>query len=189
MTTTPPPARKASRPGGRSALVVASVKNAVEELIAERGSEKITIPMVAERAGVNPTSVYRRWGDLQTMINDIATYHLDPSRPLPATGTLREDLTQWAREIVRHYSTPVNAALLRGGAASAGERESDCLRNRRTEAAMMVERAGAAGQADGLTADLVIDRLIAPIIYRIIFSPWTVDEDYAVRLADGLYAR
>src|ERR1700712_3794350 len=90
------------RPGGRSAAVLTSVKNAVEELVKEKGRERVTIPRVAERAGVNPTSVYRRWGDLQTMINDIATYRLDPERPMPESGGLRSDLTEWAREIVEH---------------------------------------------------------------------------------------
>src|ERR1700735_4188335 len=114
------------RTGGRSALVLSAVRSAVEDLVRERGSKKVTVPMIAERAGVNPTSIYRRWGDLPTLINDIATYRLDPNRPLPDTSNLRIDLTDWAREIVSHYSNPVNAALLRGGAASAGETESDC---------------------------------------------------------------
>src|SRR3978361_2149989 len=130
------------RPGGRSAAVLSSIKIAVEERVQEKGRERVTIPMVAERAGVNPTSVYRRWGDLQTMINDIATYRLDPARPIPQLGSLRDDLTQWAREIVEHYRNPTNAALLRGGAASAGETESDCTRNRRAEARMMVDTYG-----------------------------------------------
>src|ERR1700727_1998188 len=107
------------RPGGRSAAVLNSIKVAVEQLVAEKGRERVTIPMVAERAGVNPTSIYRRWGDLQTMINDLATYRLDPNRPIPDTGDLRADLLEWSCEIIRHYSNPVNAALLRGGAASA----------------------------------------------------------------------
>jgi AcrR family transcriptional regulator len=173
------------RPGGRSAAVLNSVKVAVEELVQERGRERVTIPMVAERAGVNPTSVYRRWGDLQTMINDIATYRLDPSRPIPETGSLRADLTEWAREIVTHYQNPVNAALLRGGAASAGESESDCLRNRRAEAGMMVQRYG---ETSPVTVDEVIDHLVAPIIYRVIFIPQSLGDDTAVALVDRLFA-
>jgi AcrR family transcriptional regulator len=173
------------RPGGRSAAVLTSVKNAVEELVSERGRERVTIPMVAERAGVNPTSVYRRWGDLQTMINDIATYRLDPARPMPETGSLRDDLAGWAREMVEHYSNPVNAALLRGGAASAGETESDCLRNRRAEAGQLVQRYG---DDSPVTVDDVIDHLVAPIIYRVIFLPWTLSEKTAIGLVDRLFA-
>jgi AcrR family transcriptional regulator len=175
----------AKRTGGRSALVLASVRAAVEDLVKERGSERVTIPMVAERAGVNPTSIYRRWGDVATLLNDIATYRLDPDRPLPSSGDLRQDLTDWAREIVTRYSKPANAALLRSGAAAAGGRESDCLRNRRSEAAKFVAR----GDADGLTVDDVIDHLVAPIIYRVIFLPWTLDEETAETLVAQLFDR
>jgi AcrR family transcriptional regulator len=173
------------RPGGRSAAVLNSIKIAVEELVSEKGRERVTIPMVAERAGVNPTSVYRRWGDLQTMINDIATYRLDPARPIPELGTLKADLAQWAGELVEHYRNPTNAALLRGGAASAGETESDCLRNRRAEAGMMVERYG---NSSGITPDDVLNHLVAPIIYRVIFLPWTLDDTTANSLVGELFS-
>lgn len=171
MFATPSPTR---RTGGRSAAVLAAVRTAVEELVQERGSGQVTIPMVAERAGVNPTSIYRRWGDAASMINDLATYRLSPDRPLPDTGDLREDLTRWAQEIVVHFRNPASAALLRGGAAAAGANGSDCLRNRRAEATMMVERAG--GE---VTVDEVIDHVIAPIVYRVLFMPWTLDDDLA----------
>lgn len=181
MTTSTEPAK---RTGGRSAAVVHSVRTAVEELVAEKGRERVTVPMIAERAGVNPTSIYRRWGDLPTLINDIATYHLDPTRPLPSSGDLRADLADWATEIVRHYAKPVNAALLRGGASAAGESESDCLRNRRAEAGMLLER----DRGEGMDSEQIVDHVIAPIIYRVIFAPWTLSEDYARRLVDELFA-
>jgi AcrR family transcriptional regulator len=169
------------RTGGRSAVVVAQVRSAVEDLVRERGAERVTIPLIAERAGVNPTSIYRRWGDLPTMLNDIATYRLDPDRPLPDTGSLRDDLIAWAGEIVAHYAKPVNAALLRGGAASAGESESDCLRNRRAEAQVLASRSSSAFAADDL-----IELVIAPIIYRVVFLPWTLTPDLAERCVDRL---
>ncbi|GAA3292903.1 TetR/AcrR family transcriptional regulator [Dactylosporangium vinaceum] len=170
------------RTGGRSAAVLSSIRFAVEELVRERGAEKVTIPLVAERAGVNPTSVYRRWGDAATMLNDIATYRLDPTRELPRTGDLRADLIAWCREIVEHYRKPINAALLRGGSASAGEQETECLRNRRAEGLAI------AGEAGALDADDIIDGLVGPIVYRAIFLPWTLDEDLPVRLVDKVLA-
>src|SRR6478735_5304132 len=97
-TTTP-----SKRTGGRSAAVIHSVRTAVEELVREKGSDRVTVPMIAERAGVNPTSIHRRWGDLPTLLNDIATYRLDPDRALPQHDALRDDLTSWARELVAHY--------------------------------------------------------------------------------------
>ncbi|MFF7882719.1 TetR/AcrR family transcriptional regulator [Streptomyces sp. NPDC020794] len=172
------------RTGGRSAAVLASIRKAVEELIAERGSDAITVPMVAERAGVNHSSIYRRWGDARTMINDLATYRLDPERGLPDTGDVRADLAVWAQEMIGHYGVPVNAAILRGGAAAAGESESDCLRDRRAEAAAFAARSGGV-----FSGDDVIDRVVAPIIYRVIFLPWTLSEIDARAYVDELHGR
>ena len=171
-----------TRPGGRSAQVLAAIRNAVEELVAERGGERLTVPMVAERAGVNHSNIYRRWGDVQTMINDLATYRLDPNRDLPATGDLRADLTGWAQEIVEHYRDPAHAALLRAGAASAGRRTSDCLRDRRAEVATLLANAPA-----DVTDDQVVDAVLAPIIYRVIFLPDTVTDTTAADLVDTLF--
>lgn len=176
--------RPAERPGGRTAAVSEAIKTAVEQLVAEKGRDKVSIPMVAKRAQVNPTTVYRRWPDAATMINDIATYHLDPSRPLPDTGDLQTDITAWATEILAHYREPANAALLRGGAAAAGDAESDCLRGRLDEARRLVDRVG--DQAP-VTAHDVIDGVLAPIMYRIIFLPSTLTDDYAESLTTKLF--
>lgn len=177
--------QSAKRPGGRTAAVSNAIRAAVEELVAEKGSERVTIPMVAERAGVNPTTVYRRWPDAATMINDLATYRLDPDRPLPNTGDIRSDIVAWASEILNHYRKPINAAILRGGAAVAGDDESDCLHGRLDEAAILVQRAG---DAADVSAQDVIDHVLAPIIYRVIFLPATLTEDYAQRLTETLFA-
>jgi len=177
--------QSAKRPGGRTAAVSNAIRAAVEELVAEKGSERVTIPMVAERAGVNPTTVYRRWPDAATMINDLATYRLDPDRPLPNTGDIRSDIVAWASEILNHYRKPINAAILRGGAAIAGDDESDCLHGRLDEAAILVQRAG---DAADVSAQDVIDHVLAPIIYRVIFLPATLTEEYAQRLTDTLFA-
>jgi len=177
--------QSAKRPGGRTAAVSNAIRAAVEELVAEKGSERVTIPMVAERAGVNPTTVYRRWPDAATMINDLATYRLDPDRPLLNTGDIRSDIVAWASEILNHYRKPINAAILRGGAAVAGDDESDCLHGRLDEAAILVQRAG---DAADVSAQDVIDHVLAPIIYRVIFLPATLTEDYAQRLTDTLFA-
>src|ERR1700737_1831338 len=155
--------RAAKRPGGRSAVVSSAIRSAVEELVAEKGRDRVSIPMVAERAGVNPTTVYRRWPDAATMINDIATYRLDPTRPMPDTGDLQRDIGQWATEILRHYRKPINAALLRGGAAAAGDSDSDCLHGRLDEAAQLGANAGPNAP---VTPEAAVDRVLAPIIYR-----------------------
>jgi AcrR family transcriptional regulator len=173
------------RIGGRSAAVLAAVRTAVEELMAERGSDRITIPLVAERSGVNPTSIYRRWGDVSTLINDVATFHLDPNRPLPDSGNFRDDLSVWARELAVHLARPESAALLRAGAARAGDENNDCSLKRRHEAELLVERATAAGQTT-ISADQVINHVVAPITYRAIFTPETLDATIVEQLIAGI---
>ena len=186
MNTRSPAKRPAKRPGGRTAAVTNAIRSAVEELIAEKGRDRVSIPMVADRAGVNATTIYRRWPDAATMINDIATYQLDPTRPLPETGELRSDIAAWASEVLAHYRKPVNAALLRAGAAAAGDRESDCLRGLLDEAARLVERAGPEAP---VTAQDVVDGVLAPVMYRIIFIPASLTDDYAKALTDKLFDR
>ena len=44
--------RQARRPGGRSALVRVKVHQAVLDLLAEQGTSELSIPVVAQRAGV-----------------------------------------------------------------------------------------------------------------------------------------
>ena len=86
---------------------------------------------------------------------------------------------------MEHYRKPINAAILRGGAAVAGDDESDCLRGRLAEAATLVQRTG---RNAPVSARDVIDHVLAPIMYRVIFLPSTLTDDYPRRLTDTLFA-
>ncbi|WP_406451270.1 hypothetical protein OH768_07415 [Streptomyces sp. NBC_01622] len=78
----------------------------------------------------------------------------------------------------------MNAALLRGGVAAAGERESDCLRDRQTEASGFVARS-----ASTFSSGQIIDRVVAPIIYWVIFLPWSLPEVDVRMYVDDLCRR
>ena len=49
-----------TRPDGRSARVQAAVHQAASELLALHGRESLTVPAVAARARVTPSTIYRR---------------------------------------------------------------------------------------------------------------------------------
>lgn len=157
------------RPGGRSAQVQLAVRTALEELVAEQGRDRVTIPAVAERAGVSASSIYRRWRDVNGLLGETATQRLDPDRPLPETGNLKVELAAWARGLIIHLNKPGNTSLLKAAAALAGSEETNCLQNRRKEATMLVNRAQARGDATP-TVQQVLDHMMAPIIYRLIFG-------------------
>jgi AcrR family transcriptional regulator len=126
---------------------------------------------VANRAGVATTSIYRRWGDLGSLINEVAAYRLDPNRPLPDSGDVWADLRAWAHEVADHFGIPANAALLRAGAALAHTTPSDCTASRRDEAAALASRGIAqAGPSRFPTTEQIIHHLVAPIAYCAIFG-------------------
>ncbi|NGM86988.1 TetR/AcrR family transcriptional regulator [Parapusillimonas sp. SGNA-6] len=176
---------QARRPGGRSAKVQTQVRQALEELIAEKGRDKVTVPAVAERAGVSASSIYRRWGGVDGLLGETATQRLDPNRPLPETGDLKEELVAWAKELIVHLNKNGNASLLRAAAALAGEEDTNCLKNRRTEATLLVKRAQARGEVTP-TVQQVLDHLLSPIIFRLIFGSG-VALALAEELADELF--
>ena len=107
------------RTGGRSARVRSAVHKAVSDLLVESDPESITVAEVAERAGVNPTSIYRRWGTLPALIVEVETERLQVTSPIPDTGTLRGDLLAYAGNATKDIVSPGGVALLRAVMATA----------------------------------------------------------------------
>ncbi|CAM5282049.1 hypothetical protein SVIOM342S_01575 [Streptomyces violaceorubidus] len=145
--------QRARRPGGRSARVGAQVHRAVTDLIGERGYGKFTVGDVAVRAGVADSSIYRRWGDLETLLTDVALTRLDARSPMPDTGSLAGDLRTYAAQVAREITGPDGLLLVRLAVAlpSIGEqgvRARDDLRDERTrQLQSMLDRAVTRGEA------------------------------------------
>lgn len=116
------PAR--SRPGGRSAQVIAAVQAATLQLLLEKGYSAIEIPEIAERAGVNKTTVYRRWPSKAALFLDLALAHTQLEVPITDTGSLVQDLYLLLSAIHRMLQTPFATALLRA-LISAGSTEPE----------------------------------------------------------------
>lgn len=101
------------RPGGRSSRVRDAVFSAVEALLLESPGDLPSMAAIAERAGVNPTSLYRRWGDIRRLAGEVAVNRLMREHPVPDTGSVRGDLIAWASAVARAVSTRRNVLLLR----------------------------------------------------------------------------
>jgi AcrR family transcriptional regulator len=88
-----------ARIGGRSERVVRSVLEAAVAEIARVGYGALRIDDVATRAGVNKTTVYRRWPTKPELVTAALRTIVD--RPeTPDTGTLRGDLIVLLRRFV-----------------------------------------------------------------------------------------
>jgi len=101
------------RPGGRSNRITQAVFAAVESLLAEAPAEIPSMAAIAQRADVNPTTLYRRWTDARELVGAVAVKRLMRDHPVPDTGSVRGDLIRWGNSVARRLSTRRNIALLR----------------------------------------------------------------------------
>jgi AcrR family transcriptional regulator len=172
-------AREMVRQGGRSARIQEAVHLATQALLREVGRGEINVPMIAERAGVTPSTVYRRWGDLAQLLADAAAERLRPVADPDDTGSLAGDLRAFVMQYVEAMASPVGRALLRDVLA---EKESDfaavrCCAYTTDHLQTLNSRALKRGEA-GFSVEEAIDILIAPVCYRILFSNGETSPEY-----------
>ncbi|RSN57965.1 TetR family transcriptional regulator [Streptomyces sp. WAC 04229] len=171
------------RPGGRSARVQASVHAAVRELASEMGRDALTVPLVAQRAGVTPSTIYRRWGDLQELLSDVAVERLRPETAPEDTGDLSADLTAWAEQFLDEMASPSGRAYIRDALLGDpdGSNAGQCSAYAAGQIDVILGRAAARGERTPDT-ETVVDRVVAPLMYRILFRPEGLDAAHARRL-------
>lgn len=186
------PRPTASRPGGRSARVQADVHRAVTELVSEQGADQVTIPAVAARAGVNPTTVYRRWRTVPSLLADVAAVQRDANDTPVPVGDLREDLAAYAEWVLADLSRPGGIAFFRAEVATeiddrkAGLRE--CLKCLSVHIDVLLDQARNRGETPPVL-ERVFDRVIAPLYFRVVFSIPGTDAAYARSLVYDLLSR
>lgn len=168
-----------TRPGGRTAAVRSAVLAATADLLAESGLHSVELTDVAHRAGVGRTTVYRRWGSVPALVEDLLLDMAETSRPRPNTGSLRGDLMSFARLIQRTLVDERQGRLFKAiiAAATCDTATADALagfyRRRIAELMPMVVDAVGRGEApDGTDGAEVIRQVSAPLYYR-----WLTDTE------------
>lgn len=171
------------RPGGRSARVQTAVHTAVRELTAEMGRDALTVPLIAQRAGVTPSTVYRRWGDLQELLSDVAVERLRPETAPQDHGALSADLTTWAEQFLDEMSSPAYRAYIRDALLGDpdGSNAGRCSAYAAEQIGVILTRAAERGERTP-DVETVIDHVVAPLMYRLLFRPQGLDTAYALNL-------
>ena len=179
------------RPGGRSARVAAEVHQAVTDLINEHGYGNFTVGDVAARANVAGSSIYRRWGSLESLLTDVALTRLNAQSPMPDTGSLADDLRTYAAQVAREITGPDGLLLVRLAVALSsngqqGLQARDAFRDERTrQLQSMLDRARDRGEQAPDALD-VLDHIMAPMYIRVLFGIVPLTPDYVDGLVDRL---
>ena len=161
------------RPGGRSARVQESVHLAVRELLEAHERSSVTVPMIATRAGVTPSTIYRRWGDLSALLADVALARMRPDTEPADTGSLRSDLRAWAEQYLDEMSSEPGRNMMRDVQCS--QTPGYCVALIGGQLQTIIDRYP---DHTPPSVDRLINLLAAPTVFRILFAsaPLQVEE-------------
>jgi AcrR family transcriptional regulator len=174
------------RTGGRSARIQGAVHEAVRRLSRTTSRDALTVPQIACEAGVTPSTIYRRWGDLSALLADIAVERLRPTGEPDDTGAIATDLRAFIEQYAEEMASPVGQALMRDVLGPSGESfPGQCCGFTRYHLETIVARAKARGEPP-FDIEEVIDHVVAPIVYRILFGDRAVDQAYCRQLLGRL---
>jgi len=143
------------------------------------------MPVIAARAGVHPTTMYRRWGSLGELLGEVATSRFSGDIVVPDTGTLRGDLERWAGAVATDLADPDVLALMRATVGSSPDGGCACVADRQDQLAAMLEREIARGGA-APTVQRAADLVLGPLYYRALFLAEPADSEWARGLVDLL---
>ena len=175
------------RTGGRSARVRAAIFEAVAALLAVKNPADVTMVEIADHAGVAATSFYRRWGDVQALLMDVAIGELMRDKPLPDTGSLRGDLVTWTKLMATSLAKPNKSVFVRvllATVSSNSDGRRAALIRRRDEIEALLARARQRGEI-APRVDEVIDHVLAPLYLRMLLGA-PLDKGHAKALVDRL---
>jgi len=176
-----------TRAGGRSAIVRAKVLAAASELVATQGLRNVTLPEIAQRAGVAGTSVYRRWGDINSLLLDMSVERLAQKFPVPDEGSIKKDLELWGERIALGLNSTEEAKFFRILLATSElepEQRMKALAPRLEQLEAMVQRSRSRGEK-APSVDEIFDYIISPLYMRALLGR-PVDRSLANQLVHRL---
>ena len=170
-----------------------AILDAALALLAEGGSEALTVEAVAARAGVARTTVYRRWRRadelLAAAVDDVVARLMPPAR----SGETRADLVAIVAATVRaltnaKYGRVVRVLLseLARSAEPVSQLRHRFVDARRNELREVLESGAARGELRaGIDTDTAADLLLGPVYYRVVLAGRPADAGFAETVVDA----
>lgn len=184
--------RSKARPLERGEPVIRKVLAAALSEVARAGYHGLRIEDVATRAGVNKTTVYRRWPTKQELVRDALLSITTETFSVPDTGSLRTDLLAVARRNAALAAKPEHQGVFRIFAAEGEDAELAAIVRALRQAFEAVPRevlaaAEARGEiGPGVDHTLLFGVLGATLHWWLFFDRAPVDEALLQRLIDLL---
>lgn len=173
----------------RGEAVVRRVLDLTLQQLALVGLERLSIPELAELAGVNKTSIYRRWPTKADLVRAALEHSMEHVREVPDTGALATDLAALIRivggfitsargmGVVRTVFVDGETAEMRILAASMWQRAGGDVPR------VVVERAVRRGELpENADVEVLLFTLAGAILHRVFVERRDVDDDFAARL-------
>lgn len=178
------------RPGGRTADVTRRVHNAVLDLLADGGQEACTFNNVAKRAGIERSTLYRRYPNRWAMMGAaFAAVYADVLSFEP-TGSFRGDLTCHLSRVAQTLGSTLGKAMLAAGAIARLDEGSQEVAGRFWEFRKQQQEpfVRAAIERGELPADVSLEELFAaadgPLYFRLLIIGRPIDQSWVERTVD-----
>jgi AcrR family transcriptional regulator len=171
---------KRGRP--RSAAADTAILTATLELAVEVGIQGMSMDVLAERAGVSKSTVYRRWSSKEELVLDALRSLIAPLDDVD-TGAVRDDLRTYLRDLTARLAAGRMSDILPHLIEVAGRDEhlraslDDYVGTRRRPLLGILGRGIDRGELPADTdAELLADVLVGALFYRRLLTGGPLDE-------------
>jgi|ThiBiot_300_biof_2_1041535.scaffolds.fasta_scaffold32329_2 AcrR family transcriptional regulator len=176
------------RPGGRTAEVSTRIFDTVIAALVRGGLADCTFQTIAAEAGVDRSTLYRRWPDRSALVLDAIAARVDADIALSDTGSLAGDLSYALNQLARFLRSPVGRAAL--GAAmeappgGAAEKFQRSLWDRRWSAIEVIfQRAVARGEiSSAADSEAILGAAAGAMYFRLLVTGRPADSDWIKRV-------
>ena len=186
-TYTAPPRGRPRSEASRGAIIAAT-----NLLLRTIGLSRMSIEAVAEASGVGKTTIYRWWLSKGTLALDAYLEAMRAKVVVPDTGHGGEDLRRHARVVIGFYAGEEGRIFAQFMAeAQSDPRLAEAFRERflaqrRAAVKTIWQRGVARGDfRDDVDADVAMDMIFAPIVYRLLAGHAPLVKSLADMLVDA----
>lgn len=187
-STSPPNEAPARRGRPRDEAADEAILGATIELLGDGGIAGLSMDLVAKRAGVGKSTIYRRWESKEELV--LAALSTIPSVEIPDTGSVRDDLLAYAAELATIAARPTSDVLPHLIEAACYDERlrvslNEYSRKRQRALRTILRRGEQRGElTEGDDREMIVDVLLGAFFYRRLVSGEPFTRAYAARLVD-----